>query len=165
MAEQEQAQSNESVHPSTSSGQTEDGVEGETPEQTVAALEEQIAQLTQSLAGRDASIQKLASDLKEREGALGRLQRQVASAVAKYREALLASAPDIPQDMVTGQSIEEVDASVAKARQIVAHVRSQLETQTASTRVPSGAPLRSAPDLSVLSASAKIAYGLGRNER
>jgi chromosome segregation ATPase len=91
------------------------------------------------------------------------LQSRLQTAAAKYREALLASAPDLPQDIISGETVEELDASVEKARQTVRQVREHLESQAQSGRVPAGAPPRSAPDFSSLSPVEKIRLGLNRD--
>ena len=86
------------------------------------------------------------------------------SATARYREALLTAAPEIPAELVTGATPEEVEASLAQARGMVERIRSNLEAQLAEQRVPTGAPIRSAPDVSALSARDKIAYALTRQD-
>ena len=49
-------------------------------------------------------------------------------------------------------------------RSMVERIRSHIEAQLAEQRVPTGAPIRSAPDLSALSPQEKIAYALARQE-
>ena len=60
---------------------------------------------------------------------------------------------------------EEVEASLAQARQIVERIRTHIESQLAEQRVPTGAPIRSAQDLSSLSPQEKIAYALSQQEQ
>lgn len=106
-------------------------------------------QLTQ----RDQEIEALHADL---EAADARARGDA----ARYRDAVLAQAPDLPADLVTGDSVAEIDEALVRARQTVAQVRQHLEQQAQALRVPAGAPVRSAPDLSALSASEKIRLGL-----
>ncbi len=106
------------------------------------------------------SLIEMESRVKEREQEAESLRGQVASAVERYRAAVLASAPDVPGELVQGQSIEEVDASVAKARKMVEEIAKKIEGRRAAERVPAGAPARSSPDLSALSPKDKILYGL-----
>ena len=131
----------------------------------IAELEAQVSQMSGSLEEREASVQKLTLALEERENTVSHLQEQLALATSKYRSALLSSAPEVPEELVQGQAIEEIEASMAQARQMVERIRNQLEAQVASERVPTGAPTRSAPDLSALSPQEKIAYALGRAQR
>ena len=98
----------------------------------------------------------------QRQEELAALKEQLALAVAKYRGALLASAPELPEEMVAGNTIEEVEASLARARGVVERVRKQLEARAQAQRVPAGAPPRTPPDLSALSPGEKIAYALNK---
>lgn len=103
--------------------------------------------------------------LDERETELQTLRLLVASATEAYRAALLAASPEIPGELVTGATPEEVEASLAQARQMVERIRSHIEAQLAEQRVPSGAPIRTGQDLSSLSPQEKIAYALAQGER
>lgn len=89
-------------------------------------------------------------------------QRDLASvAVARYREAVLAAEPDLPPEMVRGESIEDVDASIAAARTMVARVRERVEARRPSERgFPAGAPARESSARGHLTARQKIAAGL-----
>lgn len=100
---------------------------------------------------------KLRVDLKEREEANSKLQGDLGEAVIKYREALLKANPHLPEELIQGSSIEELDASVQKAQTVVEKVKSNIEE---STRVPAGSPVRSGPDISEMSTGEKIQYGL-----
>jgi hypothetical protein len=89
-------------------------------------------------------------------------QRDLAcAAVARYRQAVLAAEPDLPPEMVHGENIEDVDASIAAARTMVAHVREQVEARRPSERgFPAGAPARDTSARGHLTARQKIAAGL-----
>ncbi|MBI2918866.1 MAG: hypothetical protein HYY01_12860 [Chloroflexi bacterium] len=90
------------------------------------------------------------------------LQKQLALAVSSYRLALLARFPELPEELVAGDTVEAVDASLTAARGIVERVRVQLEARAAAERVPAGAPARSMADVGGLSPGEKIAYALSR---
>ncbi|MEE8442669.1 MAG: hypothetical protein V3S37_02880 [Dehalococcoidia bacterium] len=113
----------------------------------------------------EATLDEVRTTLAERETELQEVQRQLTSAIALYREALLAAAPEVPEEMVTGTTPEELGASLARARQVVERIRSHIESQLAEQRVPTGAPIRSGVDLTSLSPQDKIAYGLIQRER
>ena len=76
---------------------------------------------------------------------------------------LLAAAPELPEELVAGDSIEELDASAERARQTVRQVRERLESQAQAGRVPAGSPPRGSPDFSALSSIEKIRLGLNRS--
>jgi hypothetical protein len=90
------------------------------------------------------------------------LERDLSSAIQRYRLALLDGAPEVPGDLVTGATVEELEESMARARSVVEQVRGQIEAETARGRVPAGSPARQTPDSSRLSAREKIALGLER---
>ena len=73
---------------------------------------------------------------------------------------MLATQPDLPADLVEGDTVEEVDVAVARARQTVAQIRQHLEQQAQAQRVPAGAPARGGPDPSALTPGEKIRLGL-----
>jgi hypothetical protein len=100
--------------------------------------------------------------LKEREAALEATHLQLQSTVARYRQALLSTSPEVPEELVQGDTVEELDASLATARKMVEKVRRQLEARAQEPRMPAGAPPRSLRDFSLLSPFEKIARGLGR---
>jgi DNA repair exonuclease SbcCD ATPase subunit len=141
-------------------------------EARAAHVEEQNAQLRHELEearGALSTAEERATGHEERaaglEGELSTAREQVRQAAVRYREALLSASPEVPADMVTGESVEEVEASLAAARQTVAQVRQHLESQAQAGRVPAGAPPRSAADLSALTAEEKIRRGLEQGSR
>lgn len=98
-------------------------------------------------------------------------QRRLAlAAVARYRDAALTAEPDLPADLISGETLEEVDASLAAARRTVAQIRQRLaeEAETAESFArgfPAGAPARLGPSTEGMSAAEKIARGLERRGR
>jgi len=104
----------------------------------------------------------------ETDGELARLRLEVkgvrsrlAEAAVKYREAKLASAPEVPQDLVPpAESLAEIDEGFEAARWVVGQLRERMQEERQSARVPVGSPPRRGPDLSALSSSEKIKVGL-----
>ena len=105
-------------------------------------------------------IAELEENIASRDQALAALKESLASAVAKYRASVLAALPRMPQELVNGETIEEIDASLALAQGIMANVKQQLETEETAKSVPAGAPGRTHPDYSSLSPTSKIIEGL-----
>lgn len=112
------------------------------------------AQLSEAKQGSEAVATEL-NQVKEAHG----------QAVSKYLDAVRASNPTIPQDIITGESIEEIDASVQKATTIAESVKASLEAQAKETRVPAGAPPRTEISVEGLSPREKIAAGISRQSR
>ncbi len=111
------------------------------------------SQLTQ--ANEELELSRSDRDTREQDQA-ARLQ----SAADRYRELALEQTPELPADLVSGATVEEVDESLQRARETVSKVRGHLESQAQAGKVPVGAPPRSEPDLSGLSTEEKISYGL-----
>jgi hypothetical protein len=90
-------------------------------------------------------------------GAAADRERGVAD---RYRELVLRVEHTLPAELIAGDTIEAIDASVVAARDVVGRVRSHIEAQATAVRVPAGAPQRAAPDLSDMTPQQKIRYGL-----
>lgn len=73
--------------------------------------------------------------LAEREAELANQREANRRAVARTRDLLLAGDPAVPAEMVSGETLDEVEASFARAKEIVGRVRAQVE-------VGAGAPGR-----------------------
>lgn len=132
----------------TAAGQEQaQGATQPTPEERVAALERALAE-ARALA-------------EERGQAVAALTERAALATAKYRQAALAATPEVPPELVQGATVEEVDAAMSRAKTLVDEVRKRAAAPT-GRGTPAGAPARSAPDLSALTAQEKIAHGLAR---
>ena len=139
-------------------------------EQTEDALSERdrrLSGLEEALGQRDARIAHLEAALGEAEDAAKRrdeemegVNARLAQAVELYRGSLLASEPDVPEDMVQGSTVEVVQESLARVRQMVEQVRGRMEARASLERTPLGVPARSAPDLSALTPQEKILVGL-----
>lgn len=129
----------------------------EEPSEDTPAQEEneEAVSLRAALEERDTRIAALEEES-------GTLREDLAAALQKYRASLLASAPEVPEEMVQGDTIQELEKAFARARGVVERVRNELEAKASRERVPPGAPARSAPDLSSLSPQEKIAYGLSK---
>ncbi|MFH1484533.1 MAG: hypothetical protein ABIH46_00535 [Chloroflexota bacterium] len=147
----------------------EQRVEPESPDEVLTAKEARISELETSVAEMKASLVEQAQGLAAQGEVLQAAQEEaealkerLAQATAKFREALLAQAPEVPHELVTGESIEEIETTLASGKALVEQVKRQLESTVSAGRVPAGAPARSGPDLSTLSPREKITYALSR---
>jgi chromosome segregation ATPase len=114
-------------------------------------------QLAEAKVARESAEDELLRSRSEAEETRSRL----ADAAVKYREARLASAPEVPQDLVpAAESLLEIDEAFEAAWRVVGQLRERIEDERLSARVPVGSPSRRVADLSSLSASEKIRLGL-----
>jgi oligoendopeptidase F len=134
-------------------------------EETLAQLQEQQSQLSASLNETQAHLATRDEEMAALREQAETLQASVKAAASKYRGALLASQPDVPPDLVSGETVEEVDQQLEAALRMITQLRGHLESQAQAVRVPTGAPARRAPDLSALSPAEKIVHGLSQQQR
>ena len=145
----------------------------ETTEATAQAMSEETEQQAAAEEGDEAASAEgderaaLEAELAEARGALEReqatrqrLEADLAVAVESCRAALLASAPELPAELVQGGTVAELEASFAQAKAMAERVRQQVESEAAQERVPAGAPPRRGVDASALSSQQKILLGL-----
>ncbi len=123
--------------------------------------------LSIALAAAEQERDALGSALEQERAAAQQAEERAAAHVEhrrqdaeRYRQALLLNVPDVPPELVTGGTVDEVDASLAAARATVAAVRRHLAEHAAAARVPAGSPARGAADISALSPRQKIALAL-----
>ncbi|MDP9237166.1 MAG: hypothetical protein M3P30_07175 [Chloroflexota bacterium] len=114
--------------------------------------------LAASREGIDATAADAASLREQLDAAAQREQ----AAAERYRDLVVRTEPALPAELIAGESVEAVDASVEAARSVVGQVRSHIEAQAQAGRVPAGAPPRSGPDLSSMTPEQKIRYGLAQ---
>ncbi len=120
-----------------------------------------ISELEQALASRDNQIADLKQSLAELEQRLTEADDRLAQAVSSYRALAVRANPGVPEEAITGESIEEIDASLASAQALIERVRQELEAEIARGRIPAGAPQRTPADLSALSPRDKIQQAIG----
>jgi chromosome segregation ATPase len=126
-----------------------------------------IAEAQSVLAEKDARIaelEKALSEAKQQSEAVtaefATLKDTHTKAVAKYLGAVKTANPTLPADVITGSTIDEIDATLAKALAIAESVKKSLEAQAKEAKVPAGAPTRGGIALEAMSPREKIAAGL-----
>jgi predicted RNase H-like nuclease (RuvC/YqgF family) len=127
----------------------------------LAVKDLRISELEQAIATRDNQIAALKQSLAELELKLTELNDRLSQAVSSYRAQVIKLNPGVPEELITGDSIEAIDKSLEDAQNLVGKVRKELEAEIAGARVPAGAPQRTPVDLSALSPKEKIQYAIG----
>ena len=140
--------------PENESNQDDTGEELEQVRSRVIELEALVAQKDEELAKANARVSELEQVVVESDGNL-------AQAVSSYKALVVKANPEVLEELITGDSIEDINASLEKAESIVGRVRQGLEAEMASAKVPAGAPERTPTDLSALSPREKIQYAIG----
>ena len=135
--------------------------ENEALTQELKSRDATIIRLEQTMAGKDSEIVALKQTLDEAERKLTELGNALAQAVASYKAMVVQSNPGVLAELITGDTVEEVNESLKNAQALVDRVRQEMEAEASKTRIPAGAPQRAPLDLSALSPREKIQYAIG----
>jgi len=119
----------------------------------IAQLEAEINQVTDTLNGKTGELEEAATRLSN-------VSPVLSGAVSKYLEVTRTSNPTVPAEIITGDTIEEIDLSLEKGIGIVATVKKSIESEAAAGIVPAGAPERGEIGLEGMTARDKIAAGI-----
>jgi len=127
--------------------------------------EDEVKALQDELEALKAEKETLAGELEmavaEKDKKLGSLNDSLSQAVTKYKAVVIKSNPEVPDELISGDTIEAIEQSVENAKTLIGRVRQRLEAETAATKVPAGAPQRTPIDLGALSPREKIQYAIG----
>ena len=115
-----------------------------------------------ALAKANARTSELEQVLVESEEKLKTTNDSLAEAIVSYKKLVIENSPEVPEELIGGESVPAVNQSLEQARSLVSRVKQGLEAEIQATRVPAGAPQRTSPDLSALSPREKIQYGVRR---
>jgi hypothetical protein len=128
--------------------------------QDLKTRDDNITVLEQALEEKTAALSAAGTALEQAKQLIVESTVDLSQAVAAYRDLSGQSNPGLVAEMIKGDTITEINASVKNARELVARVRQEIEAGTASVSVPAGAPPRTVPDLSALSAREKIKFAV-----
>ena len=135
--------------------------ENEALAREVKARDAAIIKLEQALAGKDSEIADLNQALNEAERKLVETGEALAQAVSSYKAMVVQANPGVLAELITGETVEEVNESLKNAQALVERVRQEMEAEASKTRIPAGSPQRAPLDLSALSPREKIQYAIG----
>ncbi len=135
--------------------------ENETLTGELSSREGKISELEQALASRSAENATLKQTLAELEEKVNSVSQKLNQAVSSYKALVIQANPGVIEELISGDSIEQINESVERAKALTSKVRKELETEVSKTRIPAGAPERTLPDLSALSSREKIKYAIG----
>ena len=114
----------------------------------------------EDIAALKAALEAAERRATQAEARVAQVTGQHTAAVAAYKAMTVAANPEVPADLVTGDTVEAVTLSLEGARNLVNKVKAHLEAVAQARPVPAGAPKRSGPDMDSLSAEDKIKAGI-----
>jgi chromosome segregation ATPase len=128
------------------------------------ALTERVATLEADLTAKTGELETIQGQLAEATTNFDGAKAAYAYAVEDYRKLVLQTNPLFTPDIIGGDTIDAVKASVEKAGVLVSKVKEGLEAQASALSqlsvVPAGAPARGQINTEGLSAKEKINLGL-----
>jgi hypothetical protein len=124
------------------------------------ALTVLITELQDQLAARETELSEAKKSLDAQAANIATLKTGSEAAVAAYRKLAVSSNPIFTDELITGNTIQEVDASIQRVNGLAAGIKTKLEAELKATIIPAGAPERSGPDTSGLSPREKIKAGI-----
>ncbi len=126
----------------------------------IAELESQLEAKSREISLKEGRIAELELAVTQSNDSLAKHRESFKQAVASYKVLAVKMNPGVLEELISGDSIEAVDASLRSAQELISRVKKNIAEEVASVRVPAGAPLRTTPDLSGLSPREKIQHGL-----
>ncbi len=137
--------------------QEENGSENE-----LDGLKTKVGELEKEATAKELKINMLEQKLTEISKQQKETGNRLSIAVNSYRNLISANNTEIPAELISGNSIEEIDNSLMSAKLLVNKIRQGLEGEISAARIPGGAPVRGELDISGLSPIEKIKYAMGR---
>ncbi len=130
-------------------------------DEELANANARITELEQAAANLDSGVITLKQSLAESDEKLAQVNNSLTEAVASYKALAIQANPGVLDQLITGDTIEDINESMETAKTLIGKVREGLEAEIVAARVPAGAPQRTPPDLSALSPRDKIQYAIG----
>ena len=127
----------------------------------VAELEGLVAEKEEELSQANTRIAEMEQAVADSNNKLSKVNESLNLAISSYKALVVQSNLDVPDELIAGDSIEAVNNSLTSARELISKVRSGIEAEISSAKVPAGAPQRAPIDLSALSPREKIQYAIG----
>jgi hypothetical protein len=125
-----------------------------------SAAAARITALEAAVAEKDAALLDVKKAFDTQASDFAALKTTHEAAVTAYKKLAVSSNPLFSAELITGNTIAEIDASMQKLTGLAGLVRSKIEAEIKAVSVPAGAPERSGPDTSGLSPREKIKQGL-----
>lgn len=116
-----------------------------------------VAELERRLAQKDEELAQAGIRLSEMEKKVAESSQMLAQAVSTYRAAIVQANPLVPAELITGDTVTGINASLEQATALVKKVRQGGVVE----RFPAGAPERRAISLEGLSPREKIQQAIG----
>ena len=120
-----------------------------------------ITELEMAVSEKDSEIAVLKQTAVDDNQKFETLNESLSQVVAAYKTLVVKANHGVIEELITGNTITEINQSLENAKTLITKVRGGIEQEIASGKVPAGAPQRTSPGLSALSPREKIQYAIG----
>jgi len=131
------------------------------PGEELEQVKARVLELESLLVEKGGEADKANARVAELEQVVAEMEGNLAEAVSSYRTLAVETNPQVPVEMITGATIEEINVSLEKAITLVNRVKQDIEADITAARIPAGAPERAPINLEALSPREKIQYAIG----
>ncbi|MDD5082346.1 MAG: hypothetical protein PHU08_03130 [Dehalococcoidales bacterium] len=135
--------------------------QSEAPRDRTAESESRLAQQSSELTAANSHIAELEQALAESARKVTDMGKALSQAMDSYRSLVMRANPGVLPELITGDTIGQVNESLERARAFATRIRQGIEAEAAGTKIPAGAPPRKGFTLSGLSPREKIQYAIG----
>ncbi len=132
-------------------------------EKKLAGRTDELTQAGDRLAELESAAKEAAAALCEANSRADNLAGSLKTIFAGYKTLIVQANPDVPVELLSGETVEALEGSLARARELIGRVKKNLEATNSADRVPAGAPQRGNPDTAGLSSREKIKLGVEKS--
>jgi len=86
------------------------------------------------LAEKDGIVTKLKNEIRHKDRVMVSLRQEFLLAIEKYRQSIITASPEIPAELIHGETVEQLESSLTKAKGLFEKIRKQvnLKAKTAN---------------------------------
>ncbi len=130
-------------------------------DQEISLANARVTELGQAVTDLEGEVATLKQSNVESEQKLAEISSALSQAVVSYKARVIEFNPEVPVDLIAGETVEAVDSSLESAQSLVRRIQERLKADIRMVKIPAGAPQRAPVDLSALSPREKIQFGIG----
>ena len=116
----------------------------------VEQVKARVVELESLLVEKQEEADRANVRVSELEQVVGEMEGKLAEAVSSYRALAVETNPQVLAELITGATIEEINASLEKTITLVNRVKQDIEAEITAARIPAGAPERTPVNLEAL---------------
>ena len=85
------------------------------------------------LAEKDGIVTKLKNEIRHKDRVMVSLRQEFLLAIEKYRQSIITASPEIPAELIHGETVEQLESSLTKAKGLFEKIRKQVNLKAKTT--------------------------------